>query len=133
MLARRLLVMVAVVMGLTALAAGMASTPVKTRDHAVSPADVHGPAPVVGVDVSRTVDLARRRTVAVNEGDLLHLTVRGDALDTVELVGLGLLAPIAPDTPAEFDLRTDRPGSYPIRLLDDGSPAGRLRVTPAGE
>jgi hypothetical protein len=134
MLARRMLVFVAILMGLTALAAGL-STPPGARLGEPSPEPVLGaPTHPATPAIERTLDLgAPPQTVAVNQGDELRLTVEGDALDTVELVGMDQLAAIAPETPAVFDLLADRPGSYPIRLVGSGRHAGRLEVTPAAE
>lgn len=132
MLARRLLVLVAVLMGLTALAAGLAAPP--TRTPVATPEPV-APTPAVTASavVERTVHVDEPTTVAVDQGDEVRLTVRGDVLDAVELVGLDLLQPIAPATPAVFDVLADRPGSYPIRLTQAGEDVGKLRVTPTEE
>jgi hypothetical protein len=130
--ARRLLIFVAVLMGLTALAAGLATPPPR------APKDTEGP--VIGTSVKpatppveATLSLSEPRTIAVDEGDQLQLSVQGDALDAVEIAGLGQLQAIAPDTPAAFDILADRAGTYPIRLLGADRRVGRLRVTPARE
>ena len=130
MLARRLLVLVAVLMGLTAVAAGFATRPPTrpiTQQATPTPGSSHPASPLE----ERFVSLSEPTDVRVEEGSELRLTVRGDALDTVELVGLDLLEAVAPDSPATFDLIADRPGTYPIRFLDSGERAGRLKVSPA--
>ena len=134
MLARRLLLFVAILMGVTALTAGLARPP-QGGDAVPTPEPSAAPASPV-TEVQRTLDAsgdAKARTVAVNEGDLVTLTVRDDALDVVVLQGLDLTQPVAPDTPAVFNLLADRPGDYPLLLVDDGRDIGTLRVTPAQE
>lgn len=132
MVARRLLIFVAILMGLTALAAGLAAPqnqkPIATPEP-VQPGAVRTASPLV----EREIGVSEPQTVAVNEGDEVRLTVSGEALDVVELVGLDLLQPIAPETPAVFDLNADDAGSYPIRLVEAGRRVGKLRVTPAAE
>jgi hypothetical protein len=132
MVARRLLIFVAILMGLTALAAGLAA-PQNQKPIATPESDRPGAVRTASPLVEREIDIAEPQTIAVNEGDEVRLTVSGDALDVVELVGLDLLQPIAPETPAVFDLNADDAGSYPIRLVETGRRAGRLRVTPAAE
>jgi hypothetical protein len=131
MVARRLLIFVAVLMGLTALAAGLAAPP--DRSPSAAPEAAPGAVRTASPLVERTVQLSEPQTVAVNEGDEVRLTVSGDALDVVELVGLDLLQPIAPETPAVFDLNADEAGSYAIRLVEAGRSAGKLQVSPAAE
>lgn len=132
-LARRLLVFVAILMGLTALAAGLAAPPRTVPRGGVEEPILGTPVKPASPAVEQTLELREPHTIAVNEGDELRLTVQGDVLDSVELVGLGLIEPVAPDTPAVFDVLADRPGSYPIRLVDSGEHVGRLRVTPGQE
>jgi hypothetical protein len=132
MLARRLLVLVAVLMGLTAVAAGFATRP-PTRTTTQDPVSPPEPSRTASPTVERFVSVSEPTSVSVEEGSELRLTVRGDTLDVVELVGLDQLQAVAPESPAVFDLIADRPGSYPIRLTQSGERAGRLKVTPARE
>jgi len=130
MLARRLLVFVAVLMGLTAVAAGFATRP-PTSELAPEKTPSAAPSRPASPLVERFVSLSEPTNVSVEEGSELRLTVRGDGLDVVELVGLDQLQAVAADTPATFDLIADRPGTYPIRFTQSGERAGRLKVTPA--
>jgi hypothetical protein len=128
-LARRLLVLVLVLMGLTLVAALLAPPPqapvVSSTGGAEAPAD--GATDAVEV----TVDAAEgQRDVEVSEGDVVHLEVRSDQLDSVELRGLDLIRTVAPDTPAVFDLLADTPGDYEIVLTAADETLGTLRVTP---
>jgi hypothetical protein len=71
--------------------------------------------------------------VRVRAGDVLHLTVRGDLLDGVEITGLGKLEPISPDAPARFEMLLDAPGEFRIMLLDAQRAVGLIDVAPAPE
>ena len=79
--------------------------------------------------VTRTISTAEApRRIAVRRGALLELEVVGDVLDSVEL--LDEVSPIAPESPARFDIYADRPGEYPIELVDEGKRIGTLVVRP---
>ena len=56
----------------------------------------------------------------------MRLEVRGDELDSVQL--LGEIEPIDVNSPAIFELYADRPGSYPIELVDGERQVGTLDV-----
>ncbi len=133
MVARRMLLIVAILMGITALTAGLAAPPrPRTADPSAAPPVTAGSADPV--EVRRAIsDGGRARTVAVEEGERLILTVRVDALDSVELVGLDRVAAVAPGTPAVFDVLADRPGLYPVETGVDGRRLGAVRVTPSEE
>jgi hypothetical protein len=123
MLGRRFLLLVAVLMGLTALAASVAPREPLVRDRrAATPSPTPtveaavGPATDIRT-VEKTVSAAEGPArVTVREGDLVHLTVESSDVDSVSV--LGEFRPVEPESPAEFDLLADTPGSYPIELLD---------------
>ena len=58
----------------------------------------------------------------VRAGAQVVLTVSARTAGNVEIPGLGLLQPVAPGTPAVFDLLASRPGRFTVTL-----------VTPSGE
>ena len=128
MLARRLMVLVLVLTGVTLVAALLAPPPrepaAPQTGGAEAPAEIAEP-------VEITLDTAEgQRDAEVSEGDIVHLIVRSSRNDSVELRGLDLIRTVAPDTPAEFDVLADAPGDYPIVLLDAAETVGNLRVTP---
>ena len=136
MLSRRLLVLVAVLMGLTALAASVAPrqravvrdepAPERSRPSAAAPAASPGMR-----TVERAISTAEGpRRVTVTAGRLLELEVSGPELDSVAL--LDEVVPIAPEAPARFELLADTPGRYPIELVDAGRRVGTLVVRDAG-
>jgi hypothetical protein len=129
-LARRLLLLAAVLMLLTALAVGIA--PRQTVDSGTPPqAALAAPRPT-GDTVVRAIRAVpgAETSVRVRRGDMLELEVAGDVLDTVLLERLDRIDGIEPTTPARFNLLVDAPaGVYPIRLVDKDERIGRIRVT----
>jgi hypothetical protein len=130
MLGRRFLLLVAVLMGLTALAASIAPREPLVRERASA---TPTPTPTAAVETNavrtatKTISAdAGHARVVVREGDLVHLTVEAADVDTVEL--MDDFQPVEADSPAVFELLADRPGSYPITLLDAGRRVGTLVV-----
>jgi len=118
MLARRLLLLAAVLMLLTALAASIAPRDLTGGDDSV----VTGPDPLPpGTTIAEEIPAApgSDSRITVSRGDTLQLQVVGDVLDSVLIERLDRVDAIDPKTPARFDLLIDSPpGSYPIRLVD---------------
>ncbi len=125
MIARRLLLLAAVLMLLTALAAGLApqpddgSTP-STPRAALSPE-------IVEESISASED---DQNVQAAVGDLIRLEVTGDVLDQVQIERLDRIDPIEPTTPARFEVIPETAGVYPIRLVDADRRIGRLDIRP---
>src|SRR5215213_4435669 len=127
MFGRRLVILVAVLMGLTALAASVAPPPEPTRrDRGGTPTPSPSPEPappdtaLSGV-VSARVDAAPARghltRVRARVGNTVMLDVRGDVVDAVVVDELPVIEAIDPDSPAQLEVVPDAPGRYPIRLL----------------
>jgi hypothetical protein len=135
-LGRRLVILVAVLMGLTAFAASVAPTPENPRRGARgTPTPSPSPAPATSVGdpaaVSVTMESAQQpQQVEATVGDDVALEVEADAVDSVVIDGLDAVQAVAPDSPARFDLFADRIGTYPIRLLDSGRQLGELVIRP---
>jgi len=124
---------VAVLMGLTALAASLAPREPLIRDGdrragTATPTPTPSPVPAEALQpVEKTIFTAENPTrVAVREGQTLQLTVRGSEVDSVML--LDQIEPIEEDSPALFDILADEPGEYPIELLDAERQVGTLVV-----
>jgi hypothetical protein len=136
MLGRRLMVLMAVLLGLTALATALAPRPRVAREGAATPQ----PAPTVvarpAVEpsqariVERTLeaDPARPAVVRARVGDTIRLVVRGQLLDSVEVEGLGAIEQVEPDSPARFELFADQRATHGIRLVDADKRIGRLEI-----
>jgi hypothetical protein len=131
MLGRRFLLLVAVLMGLTALAASVAPREPLLRDRTQRTATPTPTATAETVAENRTEELAVSTSeppakLVVPEGQLVELTVSGDEIDSVQV--RYQIEPIDPDAPAQFTIFADRPGRYPITLVDAERRVGTLVV-----
>jgi hypothetical protein len=139
-LGRRLLVVFAVLLGLTALATSLAPRPT-VRDPAPSqstPAATATPAPERADGGSRRIEETisanpgrARARVRARVGDVLALTVNGDVLDGVEIAELGKLEPIEPGSPARFEMLLERRGELRVSLVDAERLIGLVVVSAA--
>jgi hypothetical protein len=136
MLGRRLLVLFAVLLGLTALVTSLAPRPtagprpVSTPAPTASPRAAAQPSRRIVRTISADAGSARGR-VRARAGDVLALTVRGDELDDVSIDGLGKLEAVEPGAPARFEILLDTPGKFPVTLLDAQRSVGQIDVAPA--
>jgi hypothetical protein len=129
MLARRLLIVLAVLIGLTALASGVSPRePAVRQDQSPTPpAGAGRPAPA---PVERTLDAgAGDQRVVARVGQTVVITVEGATLDTVRLAEHGSET-VDRDSPARFELLADVPGSYAIDLLESDRRIGTLEIRP---
>jgi hypothetical protein len=130
MLGRRFLILVAVLMGMTALAASVAPRqPVVPQDREATPTPAPADAPTLATIEKEISTLDGRVRVAVREGDLLELTISGPERDSVLL--MDRMDTIHPESPARFSLLAGEPGQYPIELLDAGRRIGTLVIREA--
>jgi hypothetical protein len=127
MLARRLLLLAAVLMLLAALAAGIAPRQQATESPQLEPSTL--PAGKEVVEEIPAGPGADSR-VKVKRGDVLRLDVSGDVLDSVLIERLDIMQAIEPVTPARFELLVDAPaGAYPIRLVDADRRIGVIDIS----
>jgi hypothetical protein len=136
-LGRRLLVLFAVLLGLTALVTSLAPRPTGTRPQMVQrtplPTATPTPEPAAGssrrIEQTISADPGKPRTrVHARVGDILALTVRGDVLDGVEIAELGKLEPIEPGSPARFEVLLERRGELHVSLVDAERLIGLVEV-----
>jgi hypothetical protein len=129
MLARRLLLLAAVLMLLTALAASIVPRDLTGGDDAPV---VRGPGALpAGTTITEEIPAApgSNSRIPVSRGDTLQLEVAGDVFDSVLLERLDMVDGIEPTTPARFDILIDSPpGSYPIRLVDADRRIGSIVI-----
>jgi hypothetical protein len=126
MAARRLVIVMLVLLGISTLAAALVPTP--DRDGAESgPTDTVDPGAAGGPQREQPQGRFVRRnlriddkpaTVRVRPGDQLHLTVGGPFSDDIVVPALGLTATMTPYAPAAFDVLIPRAGTFAIRALD---------------
>ncbi len=137
MLGRRLLVLFAVLLGLTALATSLAPRPTSTRTGLApatpSPTATSTPTPSAGssrrIEQTISADPGKPRArVRARVGDILALTVSGDVLDGVEIPEIGKLEPIEPGSPARFEVLLERRGELRVTLVDAERLIGLVEV-----
>ncbi len=128
MLARRLLIALAVLMALTALAAGVAPRESALRDDA-SPAPSASAGEAAEAPVEATLDAASEgQRVEARVGQMVRIVVRSAELHSVELAEVGTET-AEPDSPARFELLAENPGSYAISLLEEEKRIGVLEIS----
>jgi hypothetical protein len=128
MLARRLLIALAVLMVITALAAGLAPRESAMNDDSPAPSAT---AAVVQKPVMQTLDAqAEGQRVEAEVGQIVRIVVTSDELDTVSMAELGFET-TEPDSPARFELLAEVPGTYPIKLLEADRQIGELEISGA--
>jgi len=130
-----MLLLVAVLMGLTALVATLAP-PERVRrgplERATPGVDSAQPQPsrTAAPDVMATLSTdpdRKPRTVRAELGDQVAITVDSDIADSVSLGDLDI-QPAEPGLPARFELLADTPGSYPLVALSDDHRIGMLEI-----
>lgn len=132
MVARRLLIVLAVLLGLTALAAGVAPRERLGSDSGSPPAAAATPEQTATGTISKTLDAGSTgQRVVVRVGQTLELTVKSDTLETVNLAEYGDQT-AEPDSPAHWEVYADTPGSYGIVLGDSGMRIGTVEIKAAG-
>ena len=128
MLGRRFLILVAVLMGLTALAASFAPrqpSPREERSGTATPTPAAAGSPTFST-VYKTLETEDGGEVSVTVGDVVELEVAGPERGSVTV--LGRVDAIDPSTPARFALRPDAPGEHPIELVETGEQIGTLVI-----
>jgi hypothetical protein len=147
MMGRRLLLLVAVLMGLTALAASIAPRDTGTDEPPAPPGrqgtvveptttpqlEPAAPAPEEEGVVTETLSAAEGASpvrVHARPGQTVQLEVQGgpELFDEVVLIGLDRVEAIAPEAPARFEMYMDEPGRFEIRLLQADRRLGELLV-----
>jgi hypothetical protein len=134
MAARRLVIVMLVLLFVSTLAAALIPAP-DTGDETETTRTTEPTAKPAGRELARSIDAAAKRsaTIRIAVGDQLTLTVRSPRPDQVEIARLGQLEDVAPTSPARFDLLPADPGDYAVRLLGAGRVIGRIEVAEAAE
>ena len=127
MLARRLLIALAVLMAITALAAGISPRESPLKEGGSSPTASPG-APALE-PVEEVLDAsADGQRVEARVGQIVRIVVRSRELDTVALAEVGSKT-AEPDSPARFELLAEVPGTYGIDLLQADRRIGVLEIS----
>ena len=136
MAARRLVIVMLVLLGVSTLLASLAPPPGSRTDSSTStsPRTAKQASRNGGELVRREIDAqaSRPEVIQVPAGDQLALEVSSDRVAEIEIGLLGLLDTAAPLSPARFDVFAEEPGSkYTITLTDDRDDSreiGEIRV-----
>lgn len=143
MAARRLLLVMLVLLGVSTLAALMApsrplqdagttstaTTETTTEATETIPEDTvpRGKRLGIAIDVSD----GKVRVVPIQAGDQLALTISSEKPAQLEIPAFGLLETVGPGLPARFDLLAERAGSFGVKTVDGGRVVARIEVSPA--
>jgi hypothetical protein len=141
--ARRLVVVMLVLLGVSTLAAAFLPPPDEPnstdRERQQAKAKQREPKPAPrrsenGMLLVARLQVSQRRPTAVRieRGDELRLTVIAPFGDDVEIPGFGLTSPVTPYAPAQFDLLATETGNFGVLLVDSGRLAGRILVGKPG-
>jgi hypothetical protein len=137
MAARRLLIVMLVLLGLSTLAAALVpqrtlnegSTTGTTTTQSTTTAPTAVPNPAFLRPTKITVGGKKFPVVSpIPVGDQLRLVVRSRFPAEIEIPEFGLLGFASPDAPARFELLPDTPGTFGILFAASDKPAGQIKV-----
>jgi hypothetical protein len=136
MAARRLLIVLLVLLGLSTLAAALvpnrtlnegSSTGTTTTQPTTAPTATPNPAYLRPTKI--TVGGKKFPVVSpIHVGDQLRLLVRSRFPAEIEIPEFGLLGFASPEAPARFELLPDTPGRFGILFAASGKPAAQIEV-----
>lgn len=139
MAARRLLIVLLVLLGISAALAVLApqrdgggepETTAPRKDQPALPGSGEGAHYEVQINAdTEKIDAVGTGEVPLRVGDQVALAVRSRRSDQVEIPAFGLIEAVSRDGPASFDLLLERPGAFAVRLVHEGRTVGRLYVT----
>jgi hypothetical protein len=127
MLARWLLIALAVLMVLTAVAASLTPRESARQQDATTPSATSTEAPQEPVEATLDAQEEGQR-VQADVGQNVTIVVRSSELDSVSIAEVGTET-AEPDSPARFELLADTPGDYPIEALESGREIGVLEIS----
>jgi hypothetical protein len=129
-LARRLLMVLAALLVLTAVTAELAAHRAAAPGAGATavPSTAAGGAPAT-VQKTLTADAPDQQVVA-RVGQDVVIDVEGEQVDTVTIGDLDTQT-VDAGSPAHFDLLAETPGRYPIELVEAGRRIGTLEIRPA--
>jgi hypothetical protein len=138
MAARRLLLILLILLAISTVAAFLAPAPRdgvndRSTPRRTTPAPRHAEEPR-GRLVHASMDASEPRpaTVRLHVGDQLSLRVRSDVSDQAKIAGLGLIEAVDRDAPARFNVLADTPGKFAVRLVRRHERVGTIAVEPRG-
>jgi hypothetical protein len=135
--ARRLVIVMVVLLGLSTLATALVPAPDR-RDEPATTAEGptgekrdtgrSGYAPLPGRVVQGHLAISNepQPDIQVRPGDQLKLMVSGPVGDDVEIPAFGLTETLSPQAAARFDILVDRPGAFEVRAVEADRLIGRI-------
>jgi hypothetical protein len=136
MAARRLLIVMLVLLGLSTLAAALIP-PREPSEETTTDATETAPTATETAPAGEIVPFAvpidpkRISVVPVSAGDQLELAICSNKPDQVEIPAFGLLETVGPEEPATFPLLVQKPGTYGVRLVTADRVVVRIQVSKA--
>jgi hypothetical protein len=141
MAARRLLIVMLVLLGISTLAAALIppqslrenATSTATTTTATLPTATAPPQAPSGrsLGFKFKVDGRRVKVVQAEVGDQLRLQISSTRFGQLEVPAFGLVDTVGPDQPALFDLLVDRPGTIGIYYVGTNRLAAQIQVRKA--
>ena len=125
MAARRLIIVMISLLVISSIAAAL--VPVE-RDDSTSTTTTSRPAPTGKLTRETVAAGGKVESIRLRVGDQLELRVRVKRPDEVAIPKLGQLVAVDSAAPAYFDLLTDEPGTYPVRLVNESRTIARIHV-----
>ena len=143
MAARRLMIVMLVLLGISALAAALVPTRESNEETVGSTSTEATGGETTAAEPAKTEEEAsptfdikvgggKLPIVPVSPGQRVTLVVRSRTTDQLEIPALGLIEPVAPGAPARFELLIDaEPGDdLGIRLIGEDRVVARIEVRP---
>ena len=140
MAARRLLIVMVVLLGLSTLSWALVPPPEENSDRPQKAAPSEGDAGKKGeteakpakpeprvITARMEVSNEAPKVVVVQPGDELRLEVSGSVGEDIEIPDFGLTDTMTPDAPARFSLIVDPKGEFEVRAVESGIVAGDPR------
>jgi hypothetical protein len=136
MAARRLLILMLVVIAISTLAAGLFAPRPEPQPAATTTTTERDRGPTTGLEgtgrlIEASVQTGARRpeTIRVRRGDQLELTVRSHIDGQVEIRRFGLIEDAGPGMPARFSLLMSEPGRFAVSLAGRRRDVARIEVS----
>jgi hypothetical protein len=127
--ARRLLILMLVLLGVSTVAAALVPVDRDTGDDTTTTTTSTREAPT-GKREPKSIDAGadKPKTIRVEVGDQLQLRVTSPRADQVEIPALDELEDVDPEAPAHFDLLLFDKGRFPVRLVEANRQIGAIKV-----
>jgi hypothetical protein len=139
MAARRLLIVMLILLGLSTLAAALVPTQ-SLRDEtegtgstsSVETVTTPPPEPTGEVQLAVVkVGVGKLPVIPISLGDRLELLICSTRTDFLDIPKIGRIEPVSPESGAYFSLLLTEAGSYAINFVEADAPAARIEVAAA--